>query len=90
MTTIHVTDAEAAMIRTALTEYAGSIREQARQYRGGYSSQGIELNVRRLNVEALLAALSATPAPEPSDRVIPIDTYSKNEVEAVSAEQAAA
>ena len=54
MTNIHVNDAQAGIIRTALAEYAKSIREQARGYRGGYSMRAIELNVLRLHVEAVI------------------------------------
>ena len=54
MTNIHVDDAQAGIIRTALAEYAKSIREQAREHRGGYSTRAIELNVLRLNVEAVI------------------------------------
>lgn len=71
MTNIHVDDAQAGIIRTALAEYAKSIREQARGHRGGYSTQAIELNVLRLNVEAVIdtverASSQAPVAPSPS------------------------
>jgi hypothetical protein len=71
MTNIHVDEAQACIIRTALAEYAKSIREQARGYRGGYSTRAIELNVLRLNVEAVMdaverASCEAPVAPSPS------------------------
>lgn len=75
MTNIHVDEAQAGIIRTALAEYAKSIREQARGYRGGYSTQAIELNVLRLNVEAVMDAVDrasseALVAPSPSSAVL--------------------
>lgn len=77
MTTIHVNDAEAGIIRAALAEYAGSLREEARLYRGGYSARGIELHVLRLNVEALMEAMNRPPLPAAAeeDGVIPIDSW---------------
>jgi hypothetical protein len=74
MTNIHVNDAQAGIIRTALAEYAKSIREQARGYRGGYSTQAIELNVLRLNVEAVIETVERASS-EPL--VLPIESGSE-------------
>lgn len=86
MTTFHVTDAEATIIRAALAGYAESIRQEARLHRGGYSPQGIELHVLRLNVEAVIEAvnLAQPPAVPPADqkRVIPIDSWRETETRA--------
>jgi hypothetical protein len=75
MTTFHVTDAEATIIRAALAEYAKVIREEARRHRGGYSLRGIELNVLRLNVEAVIEAVERPPVPANEEHVVPIDTW---------------
>lgn len=73
MTNIHVNDAQAGIIKTALAEYAKSIREQARGYRGGYSAQAIELNVLRLNVEAVIEALERPAGALEGTRVLSIE-----------------
>jgi hypothetical protein len=71
MTNIHVNDAQAGIIRTALAEYAKSIREQARGYRGGYSAQAIELNVLRLHVEAVIETVERASSETPLAPVEP-------------------
>ncbi|HYP09801.1 MAG TPA: hypothetical protein VER03_26490 [Bryobacteraceae bacterium] len=80
MTAIHVNDAEAGIIRAALAEYAESIRQQARLHGGGYSVRAIELNVMRLNVEAVIEAFDHPPVPVVApagegDRLVPIDCW---------------
>ena len=75
MTTIHVTDAEATILRAALAEYLKSIREEARLHRGGYSARGIELNVLRLNVEAVIETVERPPVVVADKTVIPIDSW---------------
>ena len=74
MTNIHVNDAQAGIIRTALAEYAKSIREQARGYRGGYSAQAIELNVLRLHVEAVIETVDRASSETP---VAPVEPHSE-------------
>ena len=49
------------IIRTALTEYTRSLREQSRPFATGYSSTGIDLCVRRLQVEDLMLRLEERP-----------------------------
>jgi hypothetical protein len=82
MTTFHVTDSEATIIRAALAGYAESIRQEARLHSGGYSPRGIELHVLRLNVEAVIEAVNRPPAPANDDRVIPIDSWREVETRA--------
>ena len=82
MTTFHVSDSEATIIRAALAGYAENIREEARLHRGGYSARGIELHVLRLNVEAVIEALNRPPEPVTDDRVIPIDSWREAETRA--------
>jgi hypothetical protein len=57
MTTFQVSDTQAKIIQVALARYAQSVREEAQLHRGGYSARAIELNVLRLNVEAVIEAV---------------------------------
>ena len=82
MTTYHVSDSDAAIIRAALAAYAESIREEARLHRGGYSARAIDLHVLRLNVEAVIETCNRPGEPVNDNRIIPIDSWRETETRA--------
>jgi hypothetical protein len=57
---------ELEVVRTALAEYAGALRERSHQHCANYSPVGIDLCRTRLKVEALLERLRH-PTPPPAD-----------------------
>ncbi len=57
---------ELEVVRTALGEYAGVLREKAHHHCVNYSPIGIDLCRTRIKVEALLDRLSR-PSPAPPD-----------------------
>ena len=57
---------EVEVIRAALAEYAGALREKAHHHCVNYSPIGIDLCRTRIKVEALLDRLNR-PSPAPAD-----------------------
>ena len=57
---------ELDVVRTALAEYAGALRERSHQHCANYSPVGIDLCRTRLKVEALLERLRR-PTPPPAE-----------------------
>jgi hypothetical protein len=56
--TLRLTDEEIDLIRDALVAYTKILNEQARPHCAGYSTEGIALCCRRMNVETLAVELA--------------------------------
>ena len=59
MTIMRLTDKEAALVKSALTEYVKSVSETARRVCGGHSEEAIALCCLRLELENLLADIDS-------------------------------
>ena len=62
--TLNLAKDELEVVRTALLDYAGKLRERAHQHCANYSPVGIDLCRTRIRVESLLDRLNR-PSPEP-------------------------